>query len=408
MDKKKKNDFTVIYDEYDPDNPRPKRKPKRRVRGWLFPVAALFVTTAVVGLGILFTQVPESRVVSPTHSPVPLMPLPTTTPLVITVPVMMTAPPATPPPAPQATVIARWVTDVDWAVSGDTLAVALWDAGQATLQLRPVTFADSLFAPSESIISIPAGSDFLTNVALSPDGATIAAAGDSVLRMWDVTSRAERAVLDGGGSPEFSPDGAILAFSTGGYTNNHTVRLLDSESGAEIKSILGMPRAWSVAFSPDGQTLAVSDWDRVSLWSINNLQEPFLIESVSEGWMRDLAFSPDSSRLAIASGDQIAVLDLQRQGNSYSLFSPLGDVWSLAFSPDGNTLAAAVGDHQSGMAQLWDVASGQPLVTLQGHRHRVTGIAFSPDGRRIVTSSHDGSLRLWDAQTGAELSTLQL
>ena len=200
----------------------------------------------------------------------------------------------------------------------------------------------------------------------------------------------------------------MLAFSTGGYGDNHAVRLLDTETGAEITSILGMPRAWSIAFSPDGQTLAVSDWDRVSLWHVNDLQSPFLIEGVNEGWMRDLAFSPDGSHLAVASGSAIAVLDLRTQGNNYSLSSPLGDVWSLAFSPDGAVLAAAVGDHQSGMAQLWDVASGQMLVELQGHRHRVTGIAFSPDGRRLVTSSYDGSLRLWNAQTGAEISTLQL
>jgi WD40 repeat protein len=169
-----------------------------------------------------------------------------------------------------------------------------------------------------------------------------------------------------------------------------------------------MPRAWSVAFSPDGHTLAVSDWDRVSLWHVNDLRAPFLIESVNEGWMRDIAFSPDGSLLAIASGNTIAVLDLQTQGNSYSLFSPLGDVWSLAFSPDGTRLGAAVGDTVAGMAQIWDVATGEPLTTLQGHRHRVTGIAYSPDGRRLITSSHDGSLRLWDAETGAELSTLQL
>jgi WD40 repeat protein len=408
MDKKKKNGFTVIYDEYDADNPKPKRKPKRRVRGWLLPVASLFATTAIVGLGILFTQTPESRTVLPTSSPVQLLPLPTTTPLVITVPVMVTAPPNPPRPGPQATVIARWVADVEWSASTNTLAVAIWDAGEATLQLRPVSFADSLFAPSEAIITIPAGSELLTNVALSPDGKMVAAAGDTVLRLWDVSTRAERAVLDGGGSPEFSPDGSMLAFSTGGYDDDHAVRLLNTSTGDEITSILGMPRAWSVAFSPDGQTLAVSDWDRVSLWDVNDQQTPFLIESVSEGWMRDLVFSPDGRHLAIASGGTIAVLDLQSQGDSYSLFSPLGEVWSLAFSPDGATLAAAVGDHQSGMAQLWDVATRQPLVTLQGHRHRVTGVAFSPDGRRLVTSSHDGSLRLWDTQTGAELSTLQL
>jgi WD40 repeat protein len=249
----------------------------------------------------------------------------------------------------------------------------------------------------------------MTNVALSPDGKLIAASGDTMLRVWDVTTGAERVALDGSGSPEFSPNGKLLAFATGGYGDNHIVRLLDTTTSAEITTLQGMPRAWSVAFSPDGQTLAVSDWDRVSLWNMNDLQAPWLIESVNPGWARDLAFSHDGRLLAVATNGWIAILDLQSQGSpGYSVQSPLGDVWSLAFSPDGTRLAAALGDHASGMAQIWDVATGQPLAALQGHRHRVTGIAYSPDGRRLITSSHDGSLRLWDAETGAELSTLQL
>jgi WD40 repeat protein len=409
MDKKKKNDYQIIYDEYDLDNPERKRKPKPVIRGWFAPAAIVFAVAAIIGLGLLITQIPESRIVFPTSSPVLLVPFPTPTPLVITVPVLMTAAPPTPPPSPEATVISRWITDVDWLPAGSTLAVAIWDAGQATLQLRPITFRDSLYASPDEITSIPAGSDYITNVTLSPDGKLVAASGDTALRLWDITTGAERAALDGSGSPEFSPSGKLLAFATGGYGDNHTVRLLDTETATEIGTLLGMSRAWSVAFSPDGQTLAVSDWDRISLWHVNDFQAPWLIESVNPGWARDLAFSHDSRLLAVATNDRIAVFDLQSQGApGYSLQSPLGDVWSLAFSPDGSRLAAAVGDHQSGMAQIWDVATGQPLAALQGHRHRVTGIAYSPDGRRLITSSHDGSLRLWDAQTGAELSTLQL
>jgi WD40 repeat protein len=337
------------------------------------------------------------------------MPFPTTTPVVITVPVMMTAAPATPPPSPEATVISRWIEDVDWSPTTGTLAVVIWDAGHAALQLRPISFSDSLFASPEEITSIPAGSDHMTNVALSPDGKLVAASGDTVLRFWDVTTGAQRAALDGSGSPQFSPDGRLLAFAVGGYSDNHTVRLLDTATGTEFSTLQGIPRAWGVAFSPDGQMLAASDWDRVTLWNVNDLQAPWLTESVNPGWARDLAFSHDGRLLAVATNDWIAIFDLQSQGSpGYSVQSPLGDVWSLAFSPDGTRLAAAVGDHASGMAQVWDVATGQPLAVLQGHRHRVTGIAYSPDGRRLVTSSHDGSLRLWDAETGAELSTLQL
>src|SRR5207237_1204762 len=58
-------------------------------------------------------------------------------------------------------------------------------------------------------------------------------------------------------------------------------------------------------------------------------------------------------------------------------------------------------------AKLWDVASGRELRTLQGHTDQVDDIVFSPDGRRLATSSFDSTARIWDGATGKELITLQ-
>ena len=85
-----------------------------------------------------------------------------------------------------------------------------------------------------------------------------------------------------------------------------------------------------------------------------------------------------------------------------------GKVTSVAFSPDGKRLLTGGDDG----ARLWDFETGKELLTFQGHTTQdvttpVTSVAFAPDGRRILTGSDDHTARLWDAQTGQELHTLQ-
>lgn len=75
-----------------------------------------------------------------------------------------------------------------------------------------------------------------------------------------------------------------------------------------------------------------------------------------------------------------------------------GTVTSLAFSPDGRRLLSTSYDH---LARLWDAQSGALLATLRGHRAEVTRAVFSPDGRRVATAGLDYAPRLWDGESGA-------
>ena len=79
---------------------------------------------------------------------------------------------------------------------------------------------------------------------------------------------------------------------------------------------------------------------------------------------------------------------------------------SLAFSPDGTTLASVAGNNEDFAIRLWEVGSGQPLRTLQGHTSIVWGVTFSPDGQMLASVSSDGTAKVWDWRSGSLLESL--
>ena len=75
----------------------------------------------------------------------------------------------------------------------------------------------------------------------------------------------------------------------------------------------------------------------------------------------------------------------------------------MAFSPDGRRLASASHD---GTVKVWDATTGQETLTLHGHTGQVSSVAFSPDGRRLASAGNDRTVKVWDAATGQEALTL--
>src|SRR5262249_8067630 len=116
----------------------------------------------------------------------------------------------------------------------------------------------------------------------------------------------------------------------------------------------------------------------------------------------DLALPADKTRASRAAAALAAAVP---QANwRFSLSGHDGLVRSAAFSPDGSRIVTASHD---GTARAWDTATGKEIAVLRGHESAVYSAAFSPDGSRIVTASSDGTARIWDAATGKEIAVLR-
>jgi WD40 repeat protein len=155
-----------------------------------------------------------------------------------------------------------------------------------------------------------------------------------------------------------------------------------------------------VAYSPDGNTLAVGISNVVSLRDAETLEDaspPRRFEGHA-GQVFTLAWSPDGKLLASGAINDstirlwnVADGSLVRELNGHSDW-----IRVVTFSPDGKLLASGSIDQT---VRLWDVATGAAIATLTGHTDFISSVAFTPDGEALASSSSDGTVRLWDVAT---------
>ena len=246
-------------------------------------------------------------------------------------------------------------------------------------------------------------------ITVSPDSRyALSCAEDGTARLWDLEAGTQVRVLTGHGSwiwaCAFSPDGKSIF--TGGFDTYG--RLWDTPLQT------GLPRfvspndyVYDVAYSPDGKYVATASqtskdaklWDAYTGALIREFKgHADLVQSV--------AFSPDGRYLLTGGGnaDNTARLWDVQTGEQLRLFNgnPQDNGLNVAFSPDGRYVVTA-----GRSVYLWDANTGQKLREFAGHTDIIQGVTFSGDGRRLLTTSWDGTARIWDVDTGKNLLVLQ-
>ena len=284
-------------------------------------------------------------------------------------------------------------------------AVRLWDVATRQQIGKPLPVHSGQIIPA-----VVQGLPF-SSVAFSPNGKILASGNtDGKVRLWDVaTGRPRKPFITHTSqvlSVAFSPDGKILAASS-----NDGVRLFNVVTGRQILipasgppgylSRPGKPGidytgwAWSVAFSPDSQTLAVG-YRNVRLFSVVSGRQIGQPLPVHFGY--SVAFSPNGQTLAVGSqSGTVQLWSVATHQQIATLTGHTGPVYSVAFSPNGQTLASG---SQDGTVRLWNVATHQQIATLTGHTGPVDSVAFSPNGQTLASSSADDTVRLWNVPIG--------
>ncbi|MHC4507480.1 MAG: protein kinase domain-containing protein [Planctomycetota bacterium] len=154
----------------------------------------------------------------------------------------------------------------------------------------------------------------------------------------------------------------------------------------------------SVSYRPAAGRIPLEWQWELTMWEVSSGKILWQQPSESTGLLarRIAAISPDGQLIAV--GSQPGGFRVLRVSDGSEIFSrKINDtrVSALTFSPDGTSLLLASGV-ESTTIQLWDVATGESVRTLEGHRSQVTDLQFTPDGRHLISSSSDQTIRLWD------------
>ncbi|EIV91289.1 WD40 repeat-containing protein [Frankia sp. QA3] len=274
-----------------------------------------------------------------------------------------------------------WISGVAWSPDRRHVVSGSEDRTARIASIRPG------FEPR--VLGRHAG--WVSDASWHPDGRRVASAGqDGAVRVWDVRPPAGTAAGVG------TDPGASADTGTG------------TDAPVQIVQ-LAVPDPMALAWSPSGTLLACGDLTgRITVWDARSWAVLAAIQG-HEDRISALAWTPDERRLASAGYDgSVRLWDPGDGGGDAPLAAVRYEQWvcDIAWNPDGTRLAIAAWQDEAHIWQVDTEADDGVLLPLRGHSAPLHSTDWSRSGRHVLTSSGDGTTRVWDAMTGRQLHAL--
>ena len=166
------------------------------------------------------------------------------------------------------------------------------------------------------------------------------------------------------------------------------------------KKTLAAAPVLSLAYSPDGKTLAVALYKQVQLWDVatNKLRE---IWKGHPDTVRSVVYSKDGKLLVACGGvsgasGEVRIWDTVTNHEIRKFGDHIDNVLSVAISPDSTRVVTGGADK---LVKVWETATGKLIGTIKEHADAIWGVAYRPDGTFFATTGGDKSIKVWDSKT---------
>jgi RNA polymerase sigma factor (sigma-70 family) len=274
----------------------------------------------------------------------------------------------------------------------------------------------------------------ITSLAFTADGKKLAANVWGGLRLWEAATGKELSRFPAKGLPETcaaSPDGKLAAVLVRDG-NDYDLSLCELAGGRQV-CVLGKTGGQHLCFSPDGKTLVTYGSSQTEVWDVpagkrrhSWKHEPYLHAGTRwAGSVECAVFTTDGKTLVTAGNDKaIRFWDVATGKQTHQIAGPPNVIQKLALSPDGKLVASngstlildgvRIDSRTDSFVRIWDVTAGKEVRQLSPpagetdtkYPRPFNAMAFSPDGRTLVTGGLASGLRVWDPIHGRELRQL--
>lgn len=237
----------------------------------------------------------------------------------------------------------------------------------------------------------------VNSISFSPDSKfVVVGSSDDIVRVWVVATGTEVYSMRHEGSVNsvaFSLNGKYIVSGS----SDTTIRVLEATSGQEISRMKHEAKVDIVAFSSDGKYVVSGSWDNTArVWEVETGRE--VSRMLHKGIVRSVFFSPDGNY--IISGGATTSLVWKVFGSEISGFSVDSNFNKIAFSPNEKYMASTSDDK---VIRIWDINTGNEITRME-HNALVNSIAYSSTGKYLVSGSDDSTARVWNALTGKQIA----